>query len=338
MHKRLSVLLVSGALLVALLPGIGLGKDFYKGKTIRILVGFTPGGGPDIRARLVARHWSRFIPGEPKIIVQNRPGAGGLIAVNSLYNLAKPDGLTLGNAARDASILQLSDKVGVQFDMLKFAWVGSLRNEGNVAFIRSSLPYKSLEDLRKADKPLVFAARSVGATNYLAGKGLEFLGVPIKMVVGYGTAKLNLAFIQGEVDASALGWTALSKGRPDWIKPGGAARMIVEFGAAPTRGLDVPFGPDRTPVAGKKGLYQLINKALGLPQGQIAAPPGTPKERMTVLRVAYRKMLHDPAFLSDAGKLNLTPNALIGEDLLAVIKDFLSVSPNIVAQFKEVLR
>ena len=160
MRNRLILLVLLVFVGIAAFPGSGLGRDFYKGKTVRILVGFTPGGGPDIRARLVARHWPRFIPGEPKMIVQNIPGAGGLIAVNSLYNVAKPDGLTLGNTARDTAILQLSEKVGVKYDLLKFVWVGSLRSEGNVAFIRASLPYQSLEDLRKAEKPLAFAARS----------------------------------------------------------------------------------------------------------------------------------------------------------------------------------
>jgi len=311
--------------------------DFYDGKTIRMLVGFAPGSGPDIRARLVSRHLPRYIPGEPKMIVQNIPGAGGRIAFNTLYNVAKRDGLTVATVNRDAAGLQLGEQPGVEYDLGKMAWIGSLMRAANVVFVRSSVPYETVEELKHAKTPLVFAARSPGATNYLAGKGLEALGVPLKLVVGYGTSKMNLAFVQGEIEASALSWNALSRGRPDWVKPDGLARLVVEFGAKPTPGLDIPFGPDLQALPDQQAIYTVINKALGLPQGNVAAPPDTPKERVDQLRQGFQKMLQDAKFRADAEKLGLSLDPLVGEQLLEVFKDFLGAPPEAREQFKKLL-
>lgn len=322
------------------LPGgsAAWGDEFYSGKQVRLIVGYDPGGGPDIRARIVARHLGDHIPGHPKVIVQNMPGAGGVIATNFVANVVKPDGLTLMNVSRDSAITQLGGRTGVQFDLAKFEWLGSVMREGNVVFIRSDLPYRNIDELRKATRPLIFAARAAGATNYIAGKGLETLGVPVKMVLGYGTAKLNIAFEQGEAEASALGWAALASGRPDWVKPGGLARLVVEFSAKPTPGIDVAFGPALKPIPGKEEIYQLINKALGLPIGNIGAPPGTPKERVDVLRRAYRNLVQDPKFKADAAKLGIPVDSLVGDDLAGVLRDFLAASPQVRSEFKELLQ
>jgi len=324
---------------VVVLAGSGTwSAEFYEGKQVRLIVGYDPGGGPDIRARIVARHLGNHIPGNPKIIVQNMPGASGVIATNFVGNVVKPDGLTLINVSRDAAIIQLGGRTGVQFDLAKFEWLGSVMREGNIVFIRSDLPYRNIDDLRKATRPIIFAARAAGATNYIAGKGLETLGVPVKMVLGYGTAKLNIAFQQGEAEASALGWTALSTGRPDWVKPGGLARLIVEFAAKPTPGIEVAFGPALAPIAGKEEIYQLINKALSLPIANIGAPPGTPKERVEVLRRAYRNLVKDPKFKADAAKVGIPVDSVLGDELAGVLKDFLAASPRARSEFKELLQ
>lgn len=316
-----------------------LGKEFYEGKTIRMIVGYGPGGGPDFRARLVGRHFGKYIPGRPKVIVQNMPGAGGILAVNYMFRVAKPDGLTIANFARGPFMMQLGKRVGVLFDMTKFPWIGSLTREGNVVFVRSSLSYNSLEDLKNAKKPIIFGARALGATNYIAGKALEMLGVPLKIVVGYGTAKMNLAFEQGEIEASALGWTSIKTGRPDWIKPGGLARIIVEFGTESTPGIPGAFGPKLKPLPGKEEIYTLINKALGLSQANVVAPPGLPRKRLEKLRKAYGKMLQDRKFLTHAARLNIPIRSLVGDDLTRRVQDFFQTgSASAKAQFSKLLR
>ena len=344
MNRKLShvVKLVIGfasvGYLIVSVSTTALGAEFYKGKTIRLIVGFSPGGGPDIRARLVARHLGNHLPGHPRFIVQNKPGAGGLVTDNYLFNVAKRDGLTVASLDRDAANMQLGERVGVKFEMGKFEWIGSLMREGNVVFIRSDNPSRTLEDLKKAKRPLFFAARVVGASNYLAGKALEMLGVPVKLALGYGSTNTTLAFEQGEVDASALGWTSIKTGRPHWVKPGGLARLIVEFGMQRTPGIQVAFGPNLKPIPGKEGIYALINKALGLPQGNLAAPPGTPRKRVEELRQGYRKMLKDAKFKAHAAKLNIPVDPWIGKDLAGVFQKFLIASPEAKAQFKRLLR
>lgn len=319
---RIVCLVVLGLLSASLCQPV-LSADYYAGKTISLMVGFTPGGGPDIRTRLVAQHIGKHIPGSPRVIVQNMPGAGGRVVANYLYNVARPDGLTLGSLNRDVAIMQLGGVQGIKFDMAKFLWVGNVMREGNIVFIRADLPYEDLAGLRNAKEPLLFAARAVGATNYLAAKGMEALGVPVKIVLGYGSRQLTLAFEQGEVNASALGWAALASSRPDWVKPDGLARLIVEFGAKPTPDINVSFGPDLTAQPGKEGIYALINKALGLPLGNLAAPPGTPADRVDELRQAYQDMSRDPEFKRDAGRLDVSPDNLTGKKLASTFQDFL---------------
>jgi tripartite-type tricarboxylate transporter receptor subunit TctC len=319
-------------------PTTVFSDQFYKGKTVRLMVGFSPGGGPDVRTRLVARHIGKHIPGNPRIIVQNMPGAGGRVVANYLYNVAKPDGLTLGSLNRDIGIMQLGGVQGIKFDMGKFLWIGNVTRQGNIVFIRSNLPYKNVKELRNAKKPLIFAARAIGATNYLAAKGMGALGVPVKVVLGYGSRQLTLAFEQGEVDASALGWTALVASRPDWVKRDGIARLIVEFGAAPTPGVQFPFGPNLKALPGKQGIYSLINKALGLPVGNLAAPPGTPTERIEELRSAYRNMARDQKFQTDAARIKISVDNLGGKELASTFQAFLDAPPADRTQFEKLFR
>lgn len=336
---RVSIGFIAGVVVALALAAGAQAADFYKGKTIRLLVGYGPGGGPDFRARLVGRHLGKYIPGHPSIIVQNMPGGGGIVATNFLFNVAKPDGLVLSNVARGPFMMQLGQRVGVKYDMPKFLWIGSLMREGNVVFVQSSLPYGSVDELKTAKRPVIFGARSLGATNYLAGKALEMLGVPLKIVVGYGTSKMNLAFEQGEIEASALGWTSIKTGRPDWVKPGGRARLIAEFGTEKTPGIQAAFGPELEPLSDKREIYALINKALGLSQANIAAPPGTPGERLEELRAAYGKMLKDAKFKADAERLNIPLRPLAGEDLSERVQDFFQgASSSARARFKKLLR
>jgi tripartite-type tricarboxylate transporter receptor subunit TctC len=219
--------------------------------------------------------------------------------------------------------------------MAKVLWIGNVMREGNVVFIRSNLPYRNLEDLKGARSPLIFAARAVGATNYLAAKGMEALGVPVKIVLGYGSRQLTLAFEQGEVDASSLSWTSLVASRPDWVKPNGRARLIVEFGAAPTPAAHVPFGPKLEALPEKQGVYDLINKALGLPLGNLAAPPGTSHDRIEELRSAYRKMEGDPKFQANAARLNITVDNLGGEKLGSTFQSFIDAPAADRVQFEK---
>src|SRR5688572_30333028 len=138
----------------------------FAGKTVTIIVGYKPGGGYDATARLLARHLPKHIPGKPTIIVQNMPGANSLIAANHVYSVAKPDGLTIGTFNRNLPIAQLTKVEGVKFDMTKFAWIGSAASESTVLAIRTDLPYRNFEEMKKADKPIIIGATGPGANTY----------------------------------------------------------------------------------------------------------------------------------------------------------------------------
>src|SRR5207244_13142234 len=161
----------------------------FAGKTVTIVVGYKPGGGYDATARLLARRLPDHLPGKPTVIVQNMPGANSIIAANHLYNVAKPDGLTLGTFNRNLPIAQLTAVKGVKFDITKFAWIGSAASETTVLTIRSELPYTSFEELRKAAKPVVIGTTGPGANTYDFPLLLkELAGVNLKLVTGYSSS------------------------------------------------------------------------------------------------------------------------------------------------------
>jgi tripartite-type tricarboxylate transporter receptor subunit TctC len=309
--------------------------QFYKGKSVRMLVGYRAGGGNDTRTRFVARYMEKYIPGNPKIIVENMPGGSGVVEVNYLYNVAKHDGLILGNVSREAALVQMGEQPGVKYDITKFEWLGALVRQPLVVFIRSSLPYHSIDDIKRGGKPLIFAARRVGASNYIAAKGLELLGVPVKIVLGYGGRKLNLAFENGEVEASSLSMSSFEK-RAHWVKPGGLARMLVTFGDVREKG--VAFGPSLKPKTGSEALYKMINASLGMPLGTFAAPPGTSADRMAELRTAFAAMTDDPQFRKDAKKLRLPLQKISGREIQGIFADFINSPPEAKKVFKSLLK
>jgi tripartite-type tricarboxylate transporter receptor subunit TctC len=172
------------ALFAALAAG-PVSAQYYAGKTVTIIVGYKTGGGYDATARLLARHLPKHIPGKPTVIVQNMPGANSLIAANHVYSVAKPDGLTVGTFNRNLPIAQLTGVQGVKFDMAKFAWVGSAASESTILAIRDDLPYRTFEDLKKADKPVVIGATGPGANTYDFPLLLkELLGANLKILSG----------------------------------------------------------------------------------------------------------------------------------------------------------
>jgi tripartite-type tricarboxylate transporter receptor subunit TctC len=310
------------------------GADYYGGKTIRIVVGAPVGSGPDTRARWIARHMPRYIPGQPNMIVQDMPGASGIRQANHVHNIAGADGLTLGLVTQDTIFPQLAERPGVEYDLTKWEWVGGLTRSGQIIFIRSSMRFHTLDDLRTAKKPLVFAARSVGATNYFAIRALELLGVPVKIVVGYDTKQFNIAFEQGEVDGSSLAINALAR-RGNWLGSDGLARLIVEIGPGTTPG--VPLAADSQVPAESRALYRLISETLALPSDAIAVAPGTSGAQVVVLRQAFTAMLDDSSFLADAKKLRLDLAPIDGANMADLVRQVFDKPRPVRQRFKELL-
>jgi len=196
---------------LALAPLLAAAQPNFAGKTITIVVGYKPGGGYDGTARMLARHLPQHIPGKPTVIVQNMPGGNSIIAANHMYNVAKPDGLTIGTFNRNLPIAQLTGVQGVKFDITKFAWIGSAANETTILAIRDDLPYKTFADLRKAKEPVVIGSTGPGANTYDFPLLLkDMLGLNFKIVSGYSSsADIMLAVERKEVDGRAGSYSSI---------------------------------------------------------------------------------------------------------------------------------
>jgi tripartite-type tricarboxylate transporter receptor subunit TctC len=181
-------------------------EPFYKGKSIKIVVGFTSGGFYDRWSRLLARHVPKYLPGNPEIIVQNMPGAGGLIAANHVYGVAHGDGLTLGMLSYGMYLDQLVGRKEAQYDVRKFNWIGSPERSDVLLYMRSDAPYKSIEDMRKASTPPKCGSTGTAGTDYILARLLnDTLGVNIETVLGYpGGSEIDLAVEKGEVQCRGM--------------------------------------------------------------------------------------------------------------------------------------
>jgi tripartite-type tricarboxylate transporter receptor subunit TctC len=294
--------------------------------------------------RFVAQYLGRHIPGSPDIVVQNMPGAGTAIAANYIYNVAKPDGMTLGLVNPAIYIDQLLGAKEVKFDWPKFSWIGSPERIDQVLFIRTDTPYKTLEDMRKATEPPRCAALARSGAGYFLPKLLEEgLGVKVHMVVGYGGGgEMNLAIEKGEVQCRAGTVSAYVGREPTrtWIKTG-FVRALAQSGSKRYPKLpDVPtiyelMETHKTPDATKR-----VAKVL-LSSGDIGRPfigsPGMPADRVKTLREAFMKTMNDAALLADAKKREWDVDPLGGEELEAIAKDIMVQPPEVIERMKKLL-
>jgi tripartite-type tricarboxylate transporter receptor subunit TctC len=268
--------------------------DFYQGKTITMIAGFAPGGGVDLGARLVARHLGRFIAGKPTILVQNMPGAAGLIAANTLYARATPDGLTLAVPGREWPLAAALGEQGALFDPLKLVWIGSTGAGNELLWLRADTGIKSLEQLKTAKEKIVIGG--LGRTTPTASVPLLMasLGLPLTVVPGYdATASILLALEQKEISA-IFSQEATFGRRHDLIDSGQVIPVLQTEAQKP----GLPLLETIIPPAQQKLLKVLsASVAFGLP---VAAPPATPPDRVEILRRAFVAMAADPEFQKDA--------------------------------------
>jgi tripartite-type tricarboxylate transporter receptor subunit TctC len=318
--------------------------DFFKAKAIRLLVGTSAGGAMDDWGRFIAQHLGKHIPGNPDIVVQNMPGAGTVIAANYVYNIAKPDGLTLGVVNPSIYIDQLLASKEVKFDWPKFSWIGSPERVDQVLFIRTDTPYKTLDDMRNAKDPPRCSALARAGLGYFLPKLLEEgLGVKLQMVLGYGGGgEMNLAIEKGEVQCRAGTVSAYVGREPTrtWIK-NGFVRALVQSGAKRYSKLpDVPtlyelMETHKTPDATKRLARVLLSSGdLGRP---FIGPPGMAADRVKVLREAFTKTMSDPALLADAQKRKWDLDPSSGEELETTAKEIMVQPPEVIERIKKLL-
>ena len=316
---------------------------FYKGKQIKIVVGFTAGGIIDLWARLYTQYLGKYVPGNPDLLVQNVPGGGSMIAANQLYNIAKPDGLTLAMISSGLYFDQLIGVKEVQFDWAKFGWIGSPVRNFEVLTMRADTPYRSIEDIQRAAQPPRCGTTGTGATGHYFPKFLEeALGAKIQVVLGYpGNRDVEVAIERGEVQCYAITKEAFLRepGR-SWLKKG-FVRVLVQGGQK--RDSLFPETPTiydlmdkhKTPEPLKRFASVLLSPgATGRP---LITPPNMPPERIKILRDAYAKMIADTDFLAEAKKREWEVEYISGEDLEAIAKKVVNQTPETVARLKKIL-
>ncbi len=332
-----------------ILPGIApeagaQGDQFYKGKTIRIMVGSTAGGFYDRWGRLFGKYMGKHIPGQPEIIVQNMTGAGSVIVTNHVYNVAKPDGLTLVMPLNGVYIDQFVGRKEVQFDMRKFRFIGSPVTESIIFYMRADAPYKSIADIIKAKEPPKCGGSGTASSDYILSKVLEeTVGAKFNTVLGYaGGTEIDLAVEKNEVVCRAHSMSAHFGREPfdTWHKRGFDRHLVQTSRKKDPRAADAPtldelFDQYKVP-ANSRRLAQVL-----LAAGDFGRPmmvtPGTPADRVKILRDAYVKTLSDPDVLEEAKKGRMDVDPATGEELEALVKEIFDSPPEVVERVKKIL-
>ena len=300
--------------------------DFYKGKTVTLVVGYGPGGGYDVYARLVGRHLGRHIPGNPNVVVQNMPGAGSLRSVNWLNNLAPRDGTAIAHFARNMPLMgMLGANPNAQFDPRKLTWLGSsssFANDAYILIVRKDIPVKTIDDARRpGGDPLVLGGTAEGATgNDVPIILRDTIGLNVKQVVGYpDSGAIFLAMERGEVHGRTTDLSSVKAIKPEWLKPGSGFHVLVQF-ARETRHPDFPNVPTARELArdeAKRLLIELTEIQLSRP---FAAPPGIPAVRAQALQRAFAATHRDPQDLADAEKQRVDVSPVTAAEVLAALK------------------
>src|SRR5215813_12716694 len=346
-NVKLKGLAVVGVLIASwiLTASVSAQSDFYKGKTITVYVGTTPGALYDQWSRVLAQFMGKHIPGKPDMIVQNMPGAGHMIAANYLYNKTKPDGLSLiGSIVPTLYFDQLVGRKEAQYDWAKFVWIGSPVQGESQMYMRADTPYKTIEDVRNAKEPPRCGAQGTSDSAYYLPKLFEeTIGTKFNLVQGYpGGPEIDLAVERGEIHCRAFTIEAFLSREPyhTWRK-NGFVRNIIQTGRK--RDVKLPETPTiwelmdryKTPDASRRlATVVLAAGALGRP---MLGTPGTPPERVKILRDAFNATMKDPEFLADLEKRQFDLDPVPGEELEKIAKDAMSQTPDTVARMKKLL-
>ncbi|HSC43294.1 MAG TPA: tripartite tricarboxylate transporter substrate-binding protein [Candidatus Binatia bacterium] len=341
--------IIIGFMIVALWVGRPIhasaeNEPFYQGKTIKVIVGFTSGGFYDRWSRLLARYVPKYLPGHPEMIVQNMPGAGGMIAANHIYGVAKPDGLSVAMLSYGLYLDQLVGRKEVQYDVRKLNWIGSPEKSDVLMYMRSDAPFKTIEDIRNAPTPPKCGSTGTAGTDYILARLIEdTLGAKIDSVMGYpGGSEIDLAVEKGEVQCRGLTAAPFFGREPfiSWRKRNfvnvllyGGLKRDPRIPETPT--IYEIFDREKTPEESRRVADVILRGGdFGRPW---VMPPETPKERVKELREAYSKAMADRELLDEAKKAKFEVEYVPGEDLQKLAETMISQPPGVVARVKKLL-
>ena len=315
-----------GLLIVCALAPSASAQEFFKGKTVTIVIGSGPAGSYDNFGRLAARHIGRFIPGSPNVVSQNMPGAGSIQTANYIYNIGPKDGTALGLMSPSTTVMQTFP--GARYDPARLRWIGRINSNTNVTFVRSDSPIKSIEDAKTHEiklgatapsSPLAFQTRLMN----------QVAGTKFHMILGYTDAAGSmLAVERGEVDGGSVAWNTLKTARPQWLESG-FVKVILQYGLTPNPELpNVPLAGNIVQTESAKRLMSVFMNAADVGYSLMAAPE-TPEDRVKTLRDAFQQMVVDPQYLEDAHRIENSVFPLGGAELEKMIKETSVISPEI---------
>lgn len=340
MYIFINALIVIAAL-APLSPAGAAGDEFYRGKVIRVIVGFSAGGGFDTYARTVTRYMGKYIPGNPTMVVENMTGAGSLIAANHVYKVARPDGLSIGAFNGNQILGQLVGAQGINFDARKMEWMGAPGYNHDLCVLNRQSGITSGDQWLTVKTPLKLGGSAPGAPTDDGPKILkEAIGLPLRLVSGYkGTADIRIAVESGEVDGlCGFSWASV---RATWRKAIESGQVVVVLQSAPKASPDLPKVPVAISFAKTAEARQLIEAGIHTPSSityTYSLPPGTPKDRVQILRKAFSDTVKDKDFLGDAAKANLEIAPFSGEEVERNIETLFRTPQAVVAKLKEVIK
>jgi tripartite-type tricarboxylate transporter receptor subunit TctC len=336
MTGKLFSLILSLTIVLVELKGGFAQEAFYKDKVIRIVEAYSAGGGYDTYARLIARHLGKHIPGNPTGIVENMTGAGGLIAVNYLYNRAEPDGLTLGNWNGALSLQQYLGQKGIQFDAPRFEWVGSPIKPTPICMVSKSTGIATLKEWLNSEKPVKLGGMAPGTSLSDDARVLKAaLGLPMQLVEGYkGGANVRLAINQKELDgACGLAWETQ---KVTWRQEFEFMNVVLQVGRKPHPDLlKVPLASEFAKTEEARQLLKIGIQDLSTLGHSYTLPPKTRKDRVAILRKAFAETMRDPEFLAEARNAKIIINPSPGGELEEIVSGFAKLSPDVVAKLKD---
>jgi tripartite-type tricarboxylate transporter receptor subunit TctC len=348
-HIPLSILFVVCAALSVFLSTFiasasAQSEPYYKGKTIRFVVGSGAGAFYDLWGRLIARHWGKYIAGNPEIIVQNMTGAGSLTATNYVYGVAKPDGLTVLLPNNSIYIEQLVGRKEVQFDLRKFHWIGSASQDSILFYMRADTPFKSVADIVKAKQPPSCGGSGTTSSDYIVAKILDLtLGAKINSVSGYpGGTEADLAVEKGEIVCRAHTLAGHFGREPftSWHKKGFDRHLLQSGRKRDPRAPEAPTMYEVLEEFKVPNNSRRVAQAL-LSGGEFGRPlmvtPGAPPERVKILRESFAKVLKDEELLAEARKGKMDVDYSSGEEMETLVKEVLDQPREVIEQARKIL-
>jgi tripartite-type tricarboxylate transporter receptor subunit TctC len=325
------------AFLLSQTAGAQPAEEFFKGKSMRFTVVYEPGGTYDIYSRLVVAHLPRHIPGEPTIVVQYLPGAGGMVGTLSLHDRAPQDGTHLGMLPRDIAINQMLHPEEARYDARRFNWIGRVSSYTGVIFVTTRTGIKVTEDLKRL--PVAVGAWGTTTDSFVAPTLLNALaGTKFKIVTGYrGAADVDLAIERDEIDARVSSWTAVKTTRGAWLNDG---KIVVPFQTGLKRHPEMPQLPLVTELATSdegRRILEFMNSDSSI-GWNVVAPPNVPADRIAILRRAFDAMVRDPQFIAEAEKRGLEIVSGSGEEMQDLVARTIATSPEAINRVKAILK